>query len=224
MAFRAPELVRFSYDFAASHLLPRGLDIPAEERAESEAELRRIIEEFGPVIETYPAWHPLVATNHNPRKPCLIPSPECGYNGLGYTQLFANAFITCISGDAELEKFKESIQNIKHPAADISAIRLGVTFYDYFANVILVRCLWKKPLLDDGTIPLSIAAPLLLQMEVPNWEWMKAPESWERIRRHLLGTPQGSRSSLFVNQETGQGIKKLWNTVIETGMFGPVRQ
>jgi hypothetical protein len=32
----------------------------------------------------------------------------------------------------------------------------------------------------------------------------------------------GSRSSLFVNQETGQALKNLWTTLIETGMFGSI--
>jgi hypothetical protein len=32
-----------------------------------------------------------------------------------------------------------------------------------------------------------------------------------------------SRSSLFVNQEAGQVIKKTWDALIHTGMFGAIR-
>lgn len=32
-----------------------------------------------------------------------------------------------------------------------------------------------------------------------------------------------SRSSLFVSQETGQAIKKIWDALIFTEMFGPIK-
>jgi hypothetical protein len=74
----------------------------------------------------------------------------------------------------------------------------------------------------DGTIPKSIAVPLLLEMEVPNWRTAKVAETWETMRPYILGSPRGARSSLFVNQETGQVLKDVWNTLIDTGMFGPI--
>lgn len=43
------------------------------------------------------------------------------------------------------------------------------------------------------------------------------------MRPYFLGTPNGSRSSLFVTQETGQVLKTLWNTIINTGMYGNIR-
>ena len=42
------------------------------------------------------------------------------------------------------------------------------------------------------------------------------------MRGYFLGKPNGSRSSLFVNQETGQKMKKIWEALINTGMFGPI--
>lgn len=221
MAFRAAEAAKSGYEEVEAYLIPRGPNVSEEERARSKAELLRIVDEFGPVIDSYPSWHPLVA-KHDPHHPCTTPHPECGYQGLDHTRYFANAFITCPYG----EGFKEvlaSANKIKHPAAFISARVLDVTLYNPMATPVLVTCEWNRDLADDGTIPLSIAAPLILQAEVPNWTWAQVGESWERMRHYLMGSPQGSRSSLFVNQETGQGIKKLWNTVIETGMFGPIR-
>ena len=67
------------------------------------------------------------------------------------------------------------------------------------------------------------AMPLILEQEVPCWKWSERAETWETMRPYLLGTPHGSRSSLFVDQETGQAIKKIWNSLIHTGMFGPVK-
>ncbi len=43
------------------------------------------------------------------------------------------------------------------------------------------------------------------------------------MRSYFLGAPHGARSSLFVSQETGQGIKKVWETLIYTGRFGPIK-
>ena len=71
-------------------------------------------------------------------------------------------------------------------------------------------------------IPKSIAVPLMLEVEVPNWRHSEVAECWDTMKPYLLGAPHGSRSSLFVNQETGQVIKSIWNSIINTGMFGPI--
>lgn len=60
-------------------------------------------------------------------------------------------------------------------------------------------------------------------MEVPCWKWAEVAETWERMRPHFLGMPCGKRSSLFVNQETGQAMKKIWEALIYSGMYGPIR-
>ena len=72
-------------------------------------------------------------------------------------------------------------------------------------------------------IPLSIAMPLLLEKELPMWKWADVAETWETMRPYFLGNPHGARSSLFVSQETGQAMKKVWNALINTGMFGPIK-
>jgi hypothetical protein len=72
-------------------------------------------------------------------------------------------------------------------------------------------------------IPSSIAMPLLLEKKIPCWYSAQVAETWETMRPYFLGQPHGSRSSLFVGQETGQAIQKIWNALIYTGMFGPIR-
>lgn len=81
----------------------------------------------------------------------------------------------------------------------------------------------EKPLEVGGTIPLALAAPLMMEHELPNWTWGSFAESWDTMRPLLLGGPCGARSSLFVTQETGQGLKSLWLKMVDTGMFGPIR-
>ena len=95
--------------------------------------------------------------------------------------------------------------------------------YNPNATPVLVRCNWNNSLDEDGMIPLSIAMPLLLEKEVPCWQWAQVAETWETMRPYFLGRPHGSRSSLFVNQETGQAMKRVWNALIGTGMFGPIK-
>ena len=64
---------------------------------------------------------------------------------------------------------------------------------------------------------------LMLEEEVPCWREAQLAETWETMRYYILGSPHGSRSSLFVNQETGQALKNIWKALIHTGMFGPIK-
>lgn len=222
MAFRAEDAARAGYEEAESYLIGRLRDAPLEERARSKEALQDIVDELGPVVDAYPSWHPLVR-HHDDRHPVTLPGTECGYQGLDHTRHFAHGFVTCPYGDGQ--QVLESVERLqfKHPAAAITAKRLDVKFYSLSASPILVKCEWRKPLSMDNLIPLSIAMPLLLEKEVPCWEWSQVAETWESMRPYFLGEPRGARSSLFVSQETGQAIKKVWESLIYTGMFGPIK-
>jgi hypothetical protein len=221
MAFRADEAAQTRYDEVTGYLVPRHRDADESQRARSKEALADIIDAYGPVIDTYPAWHPLVC-NHDRCNPVTYPSDQCGYQGLDHTRYFAKGFITCPYDDGQ--KVIDSVAALPpHPAASITAERLDVKLYNPNATPILVKCNWEKPLPMDGMIPLAIAMPLILENEVPCWRWSVVAETWETMRPYFLGTPHGSRSSLFVSQETGQAIKKIWNALIYTGMFGPIK-
>jgi hypothetical protein len=77
-------------------------------------------------------------------------------------------------------------------------------------------------LLNDGTIPKSLAVPLMLEFELPQWRSSEVGETWETMRSYLLGSPHGQSSSLFINKEVGTAMKNVWNSLIYTGMFGPL--
>ncbi|MBG58802.1 MAG: hypothetical protein CMK46_11040 [Porticoccus sp.] len=222
MAFRADEAARIGYEEVEAYLVPRPRDADEAQRARSKEALRAIVDELGPVVDAYPSWHPLV-WNHDNRHPSTSPTYGCGYSDLDHTRLFANGFITCPYGD----KWQKVIDSVKAlpfpPAATITAERLDVQLYNPNATPVLVRCNWNNSLDEDGMIPLSIAMPLLLEKEVPCWQWAQVAETWETMRPYFLGRPHGSRSSLFVNQETGQAMKRVWNALIGTGMFGPIK-
>ncbi|CAN7656620.1 hypothetical protein LJR129_005138 [Acidovorax sp. LjRoot129] len=222
MAFRADEAARLCYEEAENYLVPRARDADPKVREASKSALRDIVDELGPAIDTYPSWHPLVR-NHDSRHPVNTPRAECGYNGLDHTRYFVHGFITCPYGDGE--KVLESVEKMtySHHVARITAERLNVQFYSSEATPILVKCEWRKTMPNDRTIPLNIAMPLLLETELPCWEWSQVAETWESMRSYFLGAPHGSRSSLFVSQETGQAMKKIWEQLIFTGLFGPIK-
>jgi len=221
MAFRADESARVGYEDVEAYLVPRPRDTNQTERARSKKSLRDIVDKLGPVVDSYPTWHPLVC-NHDSRHPVTTPSDRCGYKGLDHTKFFAKGFITCPYGDGQ--DVIDAVAALPcHPIATVTAKRLDVQLYSPNATPILVKCSWERPLDADGMIPLSIAMSLILEKEVPCWKWAEVAEAWETMRPYLLGKPCGSLSSLFVSQETGQAIKKTWNTLIHTGMFGPIK-
>jgi hypothetical protein len=221
MAFRADEAAQRGYEQILSYLVPRPEHADESMREESKKFLEDLICEIGPAVDAYPSWHPLVC-NHDSRFPETTPHAKCGYKGLDHTRYFANGFITCPYNDGQ--KVIDSVNALpSHPIAHITADRLEVKLYYPDTTAILVKCNWDKPLGRDGMIPLSIAMPLLLEQELPYWRFSDVAETWESMRSYFLGSPHGARSSLFVNQETGQAMKKIWNSLIHTGMFGPIK-
>ena len=221
MAFRADEAARTGYEEVEAYLVPRARDADEAQRERSRAVLRELVDQLGPVVDGYPTWHPLVR-HHDSRHSTTTPSKLCGYEGLDHTRFFANGFITCPYGDGQ--SVMDSIAKLPyHHIATITAERLDVQLYNPEATPLLVKCEWHKPLDPNGMIPLSVAMPLILEMELPCWQWAEVAETWETMRPYFLGRPHGSRSSLFVSQETGQAIKKIWNALINTGMFGPIK-
>jgi hypothetical protein len=220
MAFRADEAARTGYESVEAYFVSRSIDDSG--RARSREALREISESLGPVVESYPSWHPLVCNYPDDRFPATHPGNGCGYKGIDHTRFFANGFITCPYGDGQ--EVIDSVNALPHhPVASVSAERLDVQFYHSDATPVLVKCTWDKSLLQDGTVPLSLALPLLLEKELPCWRSAEMAETWEAMQDYFLGRPHGARSSLFVNQETGLAIKKIWNSLINTGMYGPIK-
>lgn len=221
MAFRADEFARIETAQAENYLVSQLKEATAEERAESREAFWEIVREIGPAVDAYPTWHPLVSHN-NSRDTVTLPSYGKRYKGLDHTRYFVHGFITCPYGDGN--DVIEAVNALPaNHAASITAKKLTVKFYHTMATPILVKCEWHKPLQSDGLIPLATAMPLLLEHELPCWTWSQVAETWNTMRPYFLGAPHGSRSSLFVSQETGQAMKKVWESIINTGMFGPIR-
>lgn len=219
MAFRAGESAERNYEEAERYLVPPSMYANDVERRHAKETLWDLAHELGPVVDAYPTWHPLVSNNRN-RFPVTRPSRECGYEGLDHTKFFAHGFITCPYNDGQA--VIDSVKKLpRTDVAHISAERLNVKFYQPGTTAILVRCDWRRDL-PNNMIPISLAMPLLLERELQFWKGAEVGETWETMRGYFLGQPNGSRSSLFVNQDTGQKMKKIWEALINTGMFGPI--
>lgn len=220
MAFRADEAESDNLQRALAFLIPR--ELTGVDKRNCHDAILDLREELGPVVDTYPYWHPLLAANNNWQCPAVGPSKNCGYLGLDHTVLFANGFVSCPYHDGH--KIIDSVNALPlNSIADIEADFLGTPLYATDANPIVVRCKWLRPINDDKTIPKNLAVPLMLEQEFICWRDAQFAETWETMRPYMLGQPHGSRSSLSVNQETGQALKKIYNAIIHTGMFGPIK-
>jgi len=222
MAFRAYEAAQDGYKAVEDYFVNRVQGIDEAQRTESRHALQGIVDRIGPAVDTYPTWHPLVS-HHDDRHPVTTPGDRCGYEGLDHTRFFVNGFISCPYGDGADEIIASVAALPRHPAARLTTEKLNVKFYSTDAKPVLVKCEWEKHVSPGETIPLAIAMPLILQKEVPCSEWSQVAETWESMRHYLLGSPRGARSSLFLSQDAGQAVKKIWEALIYTGMFGPIK-
>jgi hypothetical protein len=219
MAFRSDESAENGYKEAEAYLTRH---IDPSERERSKRALRALSGDIGPVVNCYPTWHPILSGQKNDRYSLTTPNDRCGYRGLDHTRFFARGFITCPYGDGQ--DVIDSVDQLPHHGdASIRAERLDVKLYADNATPILVRCDWEHSLENDGMVPLKVALPLILEHELPARRWAEVGETWETMRPYFLGQPHGNRSSHFVSQETGTVIKKVWNELINTGMFGPIK-
>jgi hypothetical protein len=220
MPFRAHESAVSGYEKTKNYLIPRSFT-PAQRR-QAEETLRNIVEECGPPVDAYPTWHPLVSNYDSSRDTVTYPSERCGYRGLDHTRYFAHGFITCPYDDGE-EVLRSATSLPYTPGVSISAERLDTPFYAGGVTPILVKCEWVDGLDEDQAIPKRMAIPLMLEKEVPCWRWAQRAETWETMRPYLLGEPHGSRSSLFVSQDTALAIKRIYLAMTDSGMFGPLK-
>lgn len=222
MAFRASDEIQRGTERAIRYLIPS--DGTQEQKAAARELVIKLIEEYGPVVESYPVWHPIVDL---PSKypgirdwPRTSPCEEIGYDGLDHTIFLASAIITCPYGHAT-QTVLNAATSLRHPDGYFEAEPIDINLYNLSATPILIRFEWGCGLEPNKPIPASVAIPKMLLKELPNWSTAQCPETWEDMRHYLMGAPSGSRSSLFVTQETGQAMKNIWNTLIKNDVFTP---
>ena len=227
MAFRRNEAMEDGFEKAASYLIPKAL--PHKEQNKLKDYIEDLTIRLGPIVASYPSWHPLVC-NHDLNDPVTLPGEECGYKGLDHTVYFANGFLSCPYHDGQpiidsvkkIRDFSEAHYRYAH-VAEITAERIKKPLYNDATAPVLVVCEWARPMPSDRTIPKDIAVGLMLEQEVPCWRGSQRGETWETMRPYLLGRPSGKRSSIFLDQEAGQTMKKVYEAITYSGMFGPLK-
>ncbi|EDY83682.1 hypothetical protein VDG1235_3309 [Verrucomicrobiia bacterium DG1235] len=220
MVFRIKEETESARE-RAIHYLTEGLN--RDVRPSSIQKLKELIDEHGPVVESYPSWHPMVNLKPDEFGTETIPSERCGYRGIDHTIFMRGGFITCpyAGDDAVIQSIEECDQS--EALAHIEATRLDFPLYYENATPVLVTCESYDYIPGDGSIPTRSAVAMMLEKEIPSWRNASVGEHWEDMRPYFLGRPCGKVSSLFVSKETGQAIKRVWETLNSVGVFGPMR-
>ncbi len=192
----------------------------ASEREAVSLYIDDLIVRYGPVVDGYPSWHPFTSVPKEERTQISDPkSTPQRFKRLDHTIYFRHAFVTAPYGGV-----KDVIESARAKgsgyidAEEISDVKL----YHSEASPVLVTCT-GVPKEADGTISKRFALGNMLSTELSGWDLATCGESWEDMRRYILGTPCGSRSSLFVNQETGKALREVFELLNRHELFGPLR-
>jgi len=220
--FRDNEIRERNFEQAKRFLIPHKGTI--EEQRKALQVLNELVSELGPVVDGYPVWHPFMV-RQNTMGPLYVPNYHCGYEALNHTIFFAHGFVTCPHDGAE--KVISSVETVsKHikRGAHLTANRIDAPLYSNDTDTIVVKCVWDEPLDSEKFIPKQTAIGLMLEHVIPNWYHSGGVPSWEKAREqgYFLGEPHGARSSLFINHETIMAMKRIWISLIESDVFGPV--
>lgn len=215
MAFRKEEEALNGRQRARNYLIPRNLKAPERQRLEQM--LDNIEHRYGPVVDSYPIWHPLISAGNANIRYQQIPNKNNGYSGVDHIVCFAHAFLSCQY--RSVNDVISTTNTLQSRHAKITATQLNDKFYSPDCTSILVTCDWEVNLNPDHKVPTEVACELMLEHEVKMFKNVKVAVPWEEMRPFLLGSPNGSRSSLFVEQDTGLQLKKLWNPLLATGIY-----
>lgn len=167
----------------------------------AEALLEELIAAHGPIVRSYPSWHPLMANvedyQHGVGYACH--PGEAGYQGLDHTLYFANAFVTCPYNDGQ--EVVDYVKRMRQPSHGyIGATVLGKgKLYHPSTTAVLVECSVRPDT--------QMAVALMLANETRQWFPGALDEPWSRVDYQLTGTP----SEAFLTREAKQAVRLAYN-------------
>lgn len=215
MEFRSPTVAAQQNAKAITYLTKNLKDQEAGRRA-----VQSLIEELGNAIEAYPDWHPiLTAPPRHGSEHIGSLTQVATYDGADHTTEFVRGFVTCPYSDEGANRLVEAVRQV--PGLD--AYRLDQPLYADSAHPVVVVAL-DVQLEADGTIRSRDALAWFAQLSAAEATGAQVAETWWNIRSLILGSPHGSRSSLFVNQHTGVHMRKILEAMNASGMFGPIKE
>lgn len=215
MEFRAPT--------TAAQLNANAIDYLTENLTDPEAGrrvLKRVLSELGNAISSYPDWHPLLTAPQSAGSAHVSSVSQLEvYAGIDHTVNFVKGFITCPYSEAIADQIVSAVDRV----SGVSAYRLAEPLYSDSAYPVVVLA-DQVSLEADGTISSRDAIAWFVEQEAKGARAAQFAETWWSIRSCMLGTPHGSRSSLFVNQYTGSHMRKILEAMNNSGMFGPIKE
>jgi hypothetical protein len=141
------------------------------------------------------------------------------YEELDHTTEFVRGFVTCPYSEDAADRLVDAVGQVP----GLYARRLDEPLYSDHAHPVMVVAM-NVELEADGTIRSRDALAWFAQQTAGEATGAQVAETWWNIRSNLLGSPHGSRSSLFVNQYTGAHIRKILEAMNASGMFGPIKE
>jgi hypothetical protein len=215
MEFRSPT-VALQQNAKAMSYLTKSLTNQEAGRAAVE----KLIEELGNAVDFYPDWHPILTAPPRSAHQHVgsLTSIET-YEELDHTTEFVRGFVTCPYSDDGADKLVAAVNAVP----GLYAYRLEQRLYADTAHPVVVVANAVE-LEADGTIRSRDALAWFAQQAAAEAATARVAETWWNIRSNLLGGPHGSRSSLFVNQHTGNHMRKILEAMNASGMFGPVKE
>lgn len=215
MEFRAPTAAA-QQNAATIEYLTKNLDDPVA----GQRRVEELIEELGNAVSTLPDWHPIytLPPARNGRSPSGLHDIPA-YDGIDHTEEFVRGFITCPYSDKTADQIVDAVNEVP----GLYARRLDEPLYSEQAYPVVVQAI-SVELEADGTIMSRDALAWFVQHIVKDAHNHQVAETWWTMRPHILGRPHGSRSSLIVNQHAGSHMRKILETMNDSGMFGPVKE
>lgn len=228
MAFRANEarieLNQHAFNYLA--LSPYN-DLTVSQRERALAFVQDTITQYGPVISSYPSWHPLkqIPFNGEFNTPTGEPYPA---KVRDHEVHFAHALVTIPYSMEAATVFEHTVHGLSSPFGQFIVVPIWrenpeLKLYNKNAFPVLVHFEWSKPLNPDHTVPAGLVARAFLDEQLKMADSAQCGEPWDRMRDDFLGTPRGQVSSLLVTKETGEIIKVLWRTLNKAQIWGPMR-
>lgn len=215
MEFRSPT-VAAQQNAAAIAYLTKSLRDPVAGRGIVE----QLFAELGNATEGYPDWHPILTSppRDSSEHRSSLQQIEA-YSGLDHTIEFVRGFVTCPYSEEAADQLVSAVNAVPN----LRARRLSEPLYSDQAYPVVVAA-WNVELEGDGTIRSRDALRWFVSLSASEAANAEVAETWWNIRSYILGSPHGSRSSLFVNQHTGAHMRKILEAMNESGMFGPIKE
>ncbi|HAE02364.1 MAG TPA: hypothetical protein DCG04_13125 [Rhodospirillaceae bacterium] len=182
----------------------------------------QVRERVGNAVESLPDWHPILTAP--PERPqhhwhasnySSLPIYDLCVN----TREFVRGILTCPNSEVDADKLVEVVNQVQ----GLNAERLESALYRDSAFPVLIEA-WEVELEADGTIRSRDALAWFVQATVKHAREAQVAETWWNVRQLTLGSPHGARSSLLVNDYTGRYMRKILETLNDSGIFGPIKE